>query len=170
MNVFDKSLLFEMSFALMRRFAFIEVASPPKDAFATVWRRELAGLPRESMERVDRILMDLFELRRIKDIGPAVFIDMAKFARMYTADNVDTSSGKLAFQLFYSYLLPQFEGISTPQGRELFKIIRQLVENQQRDRLRTIVTDVLGVDLPSAQMPGDDENEDDQQDDNNETN
>ena len=28
MNVFDKSLLFEMSFALMRRFAFIEVASP----------------------------------------------------------------------------------------------------------------------------------------------
>ncbi len=26
MNVFDKSLLFEMSFALMRRFAFIEVA------------------------------------------------------------------------------------------------------------------------------------------------
>ena len=28
MNVFDKSLLFEMSFALMRRFAFIEVPSP----------------------------------------------------------------------------------------------------------------------------------------------
>ena len=28
MNVFDKTLLFEMSFALMRRFAFIEVASP----------------------------------------------------------------------------------------------------------------------------------------------
>jgi MoxR-like ATPase len=30
MNVFDKSLLFEMSFALMRRFAFIEVPSPRK--------------------------------------------------------------------------------------------------------------------------------------------
>jgi MoxR-like ATPase len=33
MNVFDKSLLFEMSFALMRRFAFIEVASPPSTIF-----------------------------------------------------------------------------------------------------------------------------------------
>ena len=30
MNVFDKTLLFEMSFALMRRFAFIEVASPSR--------------------------------------------------------------------------------------------------------------------------------------------
>src|SRR5204862_2935983 len=28
MNVFDKSLLYEMSYALMRRFAFIEVPSP----------------------------------------------------------------------------------------------------------------------------------------------
>ena len=33
MNVFDKSLLFEMSFALMRRFAFIEVPSPDEDTF-----------------------------------------------------------------------------------------------------------------------------------------
>src|SRR5438477_8917392 len=33
MNVFDKSLLFEMSFALMRRFAFIEVPSPPREDF-----------------------------------------------------------------------------------------------------------------------------------------
>src|SRR5262249_13753397 len=28
MNVFDKSLLFEMSFALMRRFAFVEIPAP----------------------------------------------------------------------------------------------------------------------------------------------
>src|SRR3954449_12513818 len=33
MNVFDKNLLFEMSYALMRRFAFIEVMSPSEDVF-----------------------------------------------------------------------------------------------------------------------------------------
>ena len=33
MNVFDKALLFEMSFALMRRFAFVEVAVPDHDDF-----------------------------------------------------------------------------------------------------------------------------------------
>src|SRR3954452_18822074 len=34
MNVFDKNLLFEMSYALMRRFAFIEVMSPSEDVFS----------------------------------------------------------------------------------------------------------------------------------------
>src|SRR5438309_11002717 len=33
MNVFDKNLLFEMSFALMRRFAFIEVVPPDEQAY-----------------------------------------------------------------------------------------------------------------------------------------
>ena len=45
MNVFDKSLLFEMSFALMRRFAFIEVPSPPAAVFQSLWGRELTDLP-----------------------------------------------------------------------------------------------------------------------------
>src|SRR5207248_698763 len=38
MNVFDKSLLFEMSYALMRRFAFIEVPSPQPEVFAAIVR------------------------------------------------------------------------------------------------------------------------------------
>src|SRR5260221_969070 len=33
MNVFDKNLLFEMSFALMRRFAFVEVTAPSEDDY-----------------------------------------------------------------------------------------------------------------------------------------
>src|SRR5438477_5473985 len=33
MNVFDKNLLFEMSYALMRRFAFVEVISPSEEVF-----------------------------------------------------------------------------------------------------------------------------------------
>jgi hypothetical protein len=32
-RVFDKTLLFEMSYALMRRFAFIEVSSPDDPIF-----------------------------------------------------------------------------------------------------------------------------------------
>ena len=33
MNVFDKNLLFDMSYALMRRFAFIEVGTPCDEAY-----------------------------------------------------------------------------------------------------------------------------------------
>ena len=39
MNVFDKNLLFEMSYALMRRFAFVEVVPPDEDAYREPPRR-----------------------------------------------------------------------------------------------------------------------------------
>jgi MoxR-like ATPase len=43
MNVFDKNLLFEMSFALMRRFAFVEVASPSRAVSDALIDRETGG-------------------------------------------------------------------------------------------------------------------------------
>ena len=49
-------------------------------------------------------------LRSLKDIGPAVFLDMARFASQYLSAGGDIPEGQLAFQLFYSYLLPQYEG------------------------------------------------------------
>ena len=39
MNVFDKNLLFEMSYALMRRFAFIEVGAPDDESYRRLLRR-----------------------------------------------------------------------------------------------------------------------------------
>jgi MoxR-like ATPase len=157
MNVFDKSLLFEMSFALMRRFAFIEVASPSEAAFARVWGRELSGLPDESIAAIGGLLTALLELRAVKDIGPAVFIDMARFSRQYIERGPAPSGQELAFQLFYSYLLPQFEGISNPLGQVLFKKVGRLVGDQYRERLRTTLTDVLGLVLPSTQPQAEDE-------------
>ena len=112
MNVFDKSLLFEMSFALMRRFASIEVPSPGHDAFAELWRRKLEGMPSEQSEKIDRVLDGLYGLTSIKDIRPAVFLDMAAFAREFFGSGMPPSAKDLTFQLFFSYLLPQFEGIT----------------------------------------------------------
>jgi MoxR-like ATPase len=156
MNVFDKSLLFEMSFALMRRFAFIEVPSPPKPVYAKVWGPQLDGLPGEQAEQIGKVLTGLLDLASVKDIGPAAFIDMAKFSAEYFKAGA-TSGQDLAFQLFYSYLLPQFEGISDLQGSELFKKVRKLVGTQYQDRLRATLSDVLGVVLKPPAPPPDGE-------------
>jgi MoxR-like ATPase len=145
MNVFDKSLLFEMSFALMRRFAFIEVPSPGPQDFAALWDRELAGLPDEQAGTAGQILADLLGLRAIKDIGPATFIDMARFAREYLTQDAAASSGQLAFQLFYSYLLPQYEGITQQQGQVLFSEVVKITGRGYRDRLARTLTEILGV-------------------------
>ncbi|MDP1807605.1 MAG: AAA family ATPase, partial [Acidimicrobiales bacterium] len=56
MNVFDKNLLFEMSYALMRRFAFVEVTCPSDEAY------------HELLEGPGDIVRELLPLRRFRDL------------------------------------------------------------------------------------------------------
>ncbi|MEV4625530.1 AAA family ATPase [Micromonospora sp. NPDC049523] len=152
MNVFDKTLLFEMSYALMRRFAFVEVPAPDTAVYETIWQRELDELTAADAAQVGQILGGLERLRTIKQLGPAVFKDMAGFARQYLAAGGTGSDGTLAFQLFYSFLLPQFEGIDERDARRLFQTLTPVV-GPQRERLATALREVLGVTL----SPDDDE-------------
>jgi hypothetical protein len=65
--------------------------------------------------------------------------------------------------LFYSYLLPQFEGITNQQGRDLFNRVRSSVGQQYQGHLRAALTDVLGVTLPAGPLPSDDDAETDEE-------
>jgi MoxR-like ATPase len=133
MNVFDKNLLFDMSYALMRRFAFIEVGSPSDEAYG----RLLAG-PGESVTR-------LLPLRRFQDLGPAVFLDAAKYAARRAKDGPTDS--RLLYEVFYAYFLPQFEGMEDRRATTLYRTIaQQLDPPEQAEALRTI-SEVLDVDL-----------------------
>ncbi|HYO01684.1 MAG TPA: hypothetical protein VET27_07230 [Mycobacterium sp.] len=134
MNVFDKSLLFEMSFALMRRFAFIEVPAPADAIFRTLWSEEIADLEESVTSIIDTTLNGLLKLRAIKEIGQAVFLDMARFAAELAGSM--PSPQALAYQLFHSYLLPQFEGVDRKVGQELFNVMSSLVGGTFREKLR----------------------------------
>jgi MoxR-like ATPase len=147
MNVFDKTLLFEMSFALMRRFAFIEVASPSDSVFESLIEQQAAGAEPASLAK------KLLPIRELKDLGPAVFMDLAKFLReRLTLD--DAEEGQLLFEAFYSYLLPQFEGIDAATGERLFLMLAPLMASTaRRNRLRATLNVVLGLELqPPAQV------------------
>jgi MoxR-like ATPase len=146
MNVFDKSLLFEMSFALMRRFAFIEVPAPPDPVFEGLILRAAGDDP-----DVAELTMRLYELRRFKDLGPALYMDIAKFLAVRRAQE-PADEGQLVFEAFYSYLLPQFEGIDQAAGERLWKTLKLLVGSSRSDRLRRTLNAVLGLDIsvPSA--------------------
>ena len=73
----------------------------------------------------------LLALRSIKDLGPAVFIDLTKFLReRITLQQAE--DGQLLFEAFYSYLLPQFEGIDVPTGDELYKVMSQMMGTGER--------------------------------------
>jgi MoxR-like ATPase len=143
MNVFDKTLLFEMSYALMRRFAFIEVPSPDEDVFEALIRDASGG-----SDRAAEVSLALLEVRRIKDIGPAAFQDIARFAAArLVAGPVEGTD--LRFQAFYSYLLPQFEGVTDEAGEELLKVLARICPGRKR-HIRQTLCEVLGVELEPA--------------------
>jgi hypothetical protein len=85
-------------------------------------------------------------LRAEKDVGPAVFMDVARFMReRRRVAPVDDE--QLAFEAFYSYLLPQFEGIDSVAGAHLFRAVKRLVGRRNHERLRATLNSVLGLEL-----------------------
>jgi MoxR-like ATPase len=118
MNVFDKSLLFEMSYALMRRFAFIEIPSPKLEVFEKL-------IDQEASDPQARVLArKLLALRSgVKDIGPAVFMDIARYLDVRIVTGGPGAAEDMLFESFYSYLLPQFEGVTDEQGMKLFNAL-----------------------------------------------
>jgi MoxR-like ATPase len=133
MNVFDRNLLFDMSYALMRRFAFIEVGTPPAEAYA----RLLQG-PGEIVAR-------LLPLRRLSDLGPAIYLDAAKYAARRAKDG--PSESRLLYEVFYAYFLPQFEGMEDRRAGALYRAVAQHLAPPEQHELHRTISGVLGVEL-----------------------
>ena len=133
MNVFDKNLLFEMSYALMRRFAFIEVATPSDEAYCNL----LQG-PGELVAR-------LLPVRQLTDLGPAVYLDASRYVARRLLDQVTPS--RVLFEVFYSYFLPQFEGADERKADQIFELVGRQLDQAEQVELRRVVATALGLDL-----------------------
>lgn len=117
MNTIDKASLFEMSYAFMRRFAFIPVAIPRTindrliDNYLAMWK--IQNYPFTSY------LTKIWNLiNQYRKIGPAIIRDLAR----YTNEEEDFVSAIIL------YVLPQFEGLSEVKVKEF---VNQLGEMQE---------------------------------------
>ncbi len=135
MNVFDKNLLFDMSYALMRRFAFIEVGTPPESSYQTLLQRVEGG----------HIVARFLPLRALIDLGPAVFLDAAKYVARRLRDDVTES--RVTYEVFYAYFLPQFEGIDERKAVSMFRTVAGLLAPEEQREAQRTIGDVLGVEL-----------------------
>jgi energy-coupling factor transporter ATP-binding protein EcfA2 len=133
MNVFDKNLLFEMSYALMRRFAFVEVTSPSAEVFDRL------------LEGPGSLVRRLLPLRNFRDLGPAVYLDAAKFVARRTTD--DVSESRLLYETFYAFFLPQFEGMDDARASALYRTVAQVLEPAEQAEAQRTIMEVLGVDV-----------------------
>jgi MoxR-like ATPase len=144
-NVFDKSLLFEMSYALMRRFAFVDVPSPTDEDFEQLIDDAATD---ESGVRDDvaaEVARSLLEVRTVKDIGPASYMDLARFVRRLREADASIDPAALRWRAFFSYLLPQFEGIDERDGRRLHAVLAGLVGPARQNDLKQTLATVLGL-------------------------
>jgi hypothetical protein len=136
MNEFDKESLYRMSYALMRRFAFVEVDAPGDDVF-----RKLMMGPAE-------FVAELLPVRRFVDLGPAVFIDACHYAERRLEDSNVTQS-RILFETFYSFFLPQLDQLSDTQAAELFEALAPAFERQELHDFRRAVRKMLGQPEPA---------------------
>ncbi|WP_130289452.1 AAA family ATPase [Pseudonocardia sediminis] len=118
-NILDRALLFDLSFALMRRFAFIEVNCPDHDGYLGLIHDAVADLEEEVRGRAEAVVGALLPLREVRELGPALFRDAARFVAGMLADLPTASRVELALAAFHAYLLPQFEGIDEREAGEL---------------------------------------------------
>jgi MoxR-like ATPase len=133
MNALDKHLLFDMSYALMRRFAFIEIGPPPDSAYEQL----LTG--------PGQLVTELLALRRLNNLGPAVYVDAARYVARRIRDDVGRS--RLLYEAFYGFFLPQFEGLDEHQGVELYRIVAEHLDPPEQAECRRVIGELLGAEL-----------------------
>jgi hypothetical protein len=147
MNSYDKTSLYEMSYAFMRRFAFIYIAAPTVPSNDTDRRQMIGEYASEweiGVERaVTEAIGDVWYVTNTsvgnRKIGPAIIIDMLSHVSNSTAPVTTAVTQAVA-----SYVFPQLEGV---RGRE--RVVAELagVESVDESRLRRLAEDILQVKL-----------------------
>jgi MoxR-like ATPase len=140
MNTYDKTSLYEMSYAFMRRFNFIHVGVPPlttadgsvrtsllnptgTDNYAAVWLNENPDL-RPVLESSYDIIAVLWQhINEHRVIGPSIVYDMLRYLQSYD-DTTDEYRDALTSAVI-SLVYPQLEGMRPDQQKQL---IRSLTE------------------------------------------
>ncbi|MDG5821645.1 DUF3578 domain-containing protein [Natronococcus sp. A-GB7] len=150
MNAYDKTSLYEMSYAFMRRFAFIRVPAPDLEAttetdnpaaelvheYADVWELEITQHEAQAVGRVWRKTNTAVDERAI---GPAIIKDVLQYVTLHSDD--------LEYHLtqaVISYIFPQLEGV--PKRKT---IVRELtnVPDIKPDLLKDAAQEMLQVTL-----------------------
>lgn len=141
MNTFDKASLFQMSYAFMRRFAFIHIPVPNKNDYIEILTnisREFADLDDAEFQsfrsQTLQYLVEIFcednsglDAVGLK-VGPAIPIDIIKFLgekyRLLKLRDRNIIGSVLVVEALEMYLYPQFEGRDSEHEQILALIVK----------------------------------------------
>jgi MoxR-like ATPase len=139
MNTFDKISLFQLSFAFMRRFAFVRVNLPPREKYLTLLKDTTTEKLKQGDEDVchDECLSLLGKILAPQPdvglasldlgVGPAIAIDMIEYMASRRLSGVDVGAKDLVREAVEMYLYPQFEGRDT-EHPTIVSIMKEILE------------------------------------------
>ncbi len=107
MNVDDKDSLFDLSYAFMRRFMFIDVDLPNDEDYKKIIETWANNLDDEYINQ----LLKIHQIIQYKKIGPAIFKDMIDYIKQRSKLNNDSIEVVLT-ESVESYIIPQLEGLN----------------------------------------------------------
>ncbi len=142
MNTSDKDSLFELSYAFMRRFAFVNIDIPSQEVYSKLinkWTNELdQGYTQKIID-----LEILFDSKEYPKIGPAIFKDICHYLnyRKEFENNND-----MLEEAITAFILPQFEGLSIKQVNKIYNdFIYELELNDEI--IKSSMEEILGIPL-----------------------
>jgi MoxR-like ATPase len=138
LNDRDQDLLFDMSYALLRRFAIVRVPNPPNDLYAHL----LATKAPTGSTQLDNALLALCELPH-RPLGPAILIDVGRFMKSRSEQQGATPDVVIRSAL-QAFVLPQLAGLSIPELRAIVTFLDSRVVDSG-DTLAGFVADALHV-------------------------
>lgn len=114
MNVDDKDSLFDLSYAFMRRFMFIEIDLPSNEDYLDIidqWSSNLDGNYQEMLRKI-------FQIVQYRKLGPAIFKDMIFYIRERDKLGAPNKNQVLG-EAINSYILPQLEGLNKSKIKDI---------------------------------------------------
>lgn len=139
MNSYDKNSLFDLSYAFMRRFTFIEIEVPKNfKELIELWTKnknlkELIQSTKKFRDKLESVYsINYGEESKVinRQIGPAIFLDIIKYLN-YRLDIEGNNEydDKILSEAINAFIIPQFEGLS----REKLDILKEFFINKVFD-------------------------------------
>jgi len=140
LNTYDKASLYQMSYAFMRRFAFIHIGGPSSEfiednwsAYLDSWGIHIPEKLRSCTDNVKEIWKSMNEHGK-RPLGPAIIKDMLEFIAGY--EMVKTPNPQqILTEAVSSFILPQFEGLEKLSLDKLKELLSKYCEETKIDFL-----------------------------------
>ena len=141
MNSYDKNTLFDLSYAFMRRFMFVEIEVPNSfEKLMNSWedRAEFTNiLPLEEyyQTKLEKLYSINSDENISRQLGPAIFSDIIKYIN-FRADLENPNEqkySKILSEAIIAYVVPQFEGLSREQIDSSIKFFERAVFGNEND-------------------------------------